>query len=176
MAGKMEKEDKLTLLAKALKVEVEASKGLEEHSIRKISGIVISEQKNKGPIYLFLASRPAIAAVMASAAIIIIFCLPLFLHFHQDKEVFNESARMLEKSDKAFSYEKGKILEPLKVNAKKTNGSVMLSWEGSKKNVYKIARSASPKDFSNAYTVMVAGNSWIDPLKNDSDIIYYKIE
>lgn len=176
MAKKREKEDKLGLLAKALKEEAQSSEGLKDHFIRRISGIVASERNNKAPIYLFLTSRPALAAVMASAAIILIVCLPLFLQFNQEKEIFNDSVTMLEKSKKPLFYGKSETFEPLKINAKKTDGTVELSWEGSKKNVYKIVRSTSPKDFTNAYTVMVAGNSWTDPLKNDSNIIYYKIE
>jgi hypothetical protein len=174
MTKKPEKDEKLILLAKALKEEVEASDGLKEHIVKKVSNIAVSSSE-KAPLLFYLISRPAIASVMVSAAILLIVCLPLFLQSDHKKSIFENGVINLQGSENKSLYE-GVSLEPLKVDAKKNDGNVMLSWEGEEKNVYKVTRSTSPIDFSNAYTVMVAGNSWMDPLKNDSNIIYYKIE
>lgn len=173
---KRDQEEKIRSLAQSLKEEVGASEGLKDHLIKRISSIASSERKGREPIYLYLTSRPAIATVMASAALILIFCLPLFLQINFQKDAADSPVVDL-KPDKSAPYQKTEIFEPLlKINAKKTDSSIILSWEGSEKNVYKVTRSTSPKDFSNAHTVMVAGNQWVDPLKNGSPIIFYKIE
>lgn len=173
---KQDQEEKMRALAKSLKEEVESSEGLKDHLIKRISTIASSEMKGREPIYLYFTSRPAIATVMASAALILIFCLPLFLQINLQKDGVDSPVADL-KLDKSAHYQKTEILEPLlKINAEKTDSSIILSWEGSEKDVYKITRSTSPTDFSNAHTVMVAGNQWVDPLKNGSNIIFYKIE
>ncbi|MEW6680451.1 MAG: hypothetical protein AB1297_05490 [bacterium] len=172
------KEKLLEELSQSLKKDVETECLGRTRQLSIISR-VLSEQSQHRFNFAF-SSRALIAASFAAAFLVILFGLYYINRIIPDSNGLMDSAAppfkdsdMGEvKSDEDLISQK----ESFDLIARKQDGNIELVWQKHGDKAYKISRSTSPKDFSDAYTVVVAGNRWIDPVKNGSNIVYYKIE
>ncbi len=172
----MARNERLGRIAQALRDDIEKSEGLSELRKKKIASHALSDLQQSDSLAFIFNHRTALAAAMVSGFILIVLAVPLLIQQRNGGQFLVEEKAPPSEQRMIASLQKDQIIEPLQIEARKTDSSVAFSWEGSEKKVYKISRSSSPKDFSKAYTVMVAGNEWTDPLKDGSNIIYYKIE
>ena len=166
-------DDRLTSLAKSLKNDIENSSGLGESRSRKISQTALSELgSRRGPLF-YMTSRPALATAMALTVIVLLLTIPMLM-----KPAGTDGSLPVRLADQKGDeiVQSVSVSGAIEIQARKIDSSIILSWSGSEGKVYKVMRSSSPKDFSNAYTEIVAGNRWADPLPNNAHLVFYKIE
>jgi len=126
----------------------------------------------RGPLF-YMTSRPALATAMALTVIVLLLTIPMLM-----KPAGTDGSLPVRLADQKGDeiVQSVSVSGAIEIQARKIDSSIILSWSGSEGKVYKVMRSSSPKDFSNAYTEIVAGNHWADPLPNNAHLVFYKIE
>ena len=54
--------------------------------------------------------------------------------------------------------------------------AVILRWDGAGSRSYRVIRATNPRDLSAEEGEIIEGNSWTDPERNGSRVVFYRVE